>query len=35
VITVILLGKEVIGALVTFFQRYYGERMRILVSRDM
>ena len=24
-ITVILLGKEVIGALVTFFQRYYGS----------
>lgn len=35
VISIILLGKEVIGALVTFFQRYYGERMRILVSRDL
>ncbi|MBR1682874.1 MAG: ABC transporter ATP-binding protein [Bacteroidaceae bacterium] len=35
VISVILLGKEVIGALVTFCQRYYGERMRILVSRDL
>ena len=35
VISVILLGKEVIGAVVTFFQRYYGERMRILVSRDL
>ena len=35
VITVILLGKEVVGAVVTFFQRYYGERMRILVSRDL
>ena len=34
-ISVILLGKEVISALVTFFQRYYGERMRILVSRDL
>jgi len=34
-ITAVLLGKEVVGALVTFFQRYYGERMRILVSRDM
>ena len=34
-ISVILLGKEVVGALVTFFQRYYGERMRILVSRDL
>ena len=35
IITIILLGKEVIGVLVTFFQRYYGERMRILVSRDL
>ncbi len=35
IITIILLGKEVIGAVVTFFQRYYGERMRILVSRDL
>ena len=34
-ISVILLGKEVIAALVTFFQRYYGGRMRILVSRDL
>jgi ABC-type multidrug transport system fused ATPase/permease subunit len=35
VISAVLLGKEVVGAVVTFFQRYYGERMRILVSRDM
>jgi len=35
VITIVLLGKEVVGAVVTFFQRYYGERMRILVSRDL
>ena len=34
-ISIILLGKEVVGALVTFCQRYYGERMRILVSRDL
>ena len=34
-ISLILLGKEVVAAIVTFFQRYYGERMRILVSRDM
>ncbi len=34
-ITAILLGKEVVSAVVTFFQRYYGERMRILVSRDL
>ena len=31
----ILLGKELLSALITFAQRYYGERMRILVSRDM
>ena len=35
VISIILLGKEVVAALVTFFQRYYGERMRILVSQDL
>ena len=35
VISAVLLGKEVIGAVVTYFQRYYGERMRILVSRDL
>ena len=35
IISIILLGKEVVGALVNFFQRYYGERMRILVSRDL
>lgn len=29
IISIILLGKEVIGAVVTFCQRYYGERMRI------
>ena len=34
-VSLVLLGKEVIAAVVTFFQRYYGERMRILVSRDM
>ena len=35
VITIVLLGKEVLSALITFAQRYYGERMRIFVSRDM
>ena len=35
IISAILLGKEVVGAVVTFCQRYFGERMRILVSRDM
>lgn len=35
VITLVLLGKEIVGASVTFFQRYFGERMRILVSKDL
>lgn len=34
-VSAILLGKEVVGAVITFFQRYYGEKMRILVSRDL
>ena len=34
-ISAILLGKEVLSAVVTFFQRYYGERMHIYVSRDL
>ena len=34
-ISAILLGKEVISAVVTFFQRYFGERMHIYVSRDL
>lgn len=35
IITLILLGKELLAALITFAQRYYGEKMRILVSRDL
>ena len=35
IITVILLGKEVLSALITFAQHYYGERMRIFVSKDL
>ncbi|MCR4602649.1 MAG: ABC transporter, partial [Prevotella sp.] len=34
-ISAILLGKEMLSAVVTFFQRYYGERMHIYVSRDL
>ena len=34
-ISVVLLGKEIISALITFAQNYYGERMRIFVSRDL
>lgn len=35
VISIILLGKELLSALINFGQRYYGEKMRILVSRDL
>ncbi len=35
IISAILLGKEVIAAIITFAQRYFGERMRIMVSRDL
>ena len=35
IISVVLLSKEVLSALVTFAQNYYGERMRIFVSRDL
>ena len=35
IVSSILLGKEVIAAVITFFQRYFGEKMRILVSRDL
>ena len=35
IISAVLLGKEVISALVTFAQNFYGERMRIMVSRDL
>lgn len=35
IISVILLGKEILSAGITFAQNYYGERMRIFVSRDL
>ena len=35
VISVVLLGKEVLSAVITFAQQYFGERMRIFVSRDL
>ena len=34
-ISTVLLGKEILSALITFAQNYYGERMRIYVSRDL
>ncbi|MBR1510960.1 MAG: ABC transporter ATP-binding protein [Bacteroidales bacterium] len=35
IISVVLLGKEIMSAIITFAQNYYGERMRIFVSRDL
>ena len=35
VISVVLLGKEVVSAFITFFQRYFGQKLRIYVSRDL
>ena len=34
-ITAILLGKEIINAFVQFGQKFYGEKLRILVSQDL
>ena len=35
IISIVLLAKEVLSAVVTFAQSYYGEKMRIFVSRDL
>ena len=35
VISAVLLGKEILATAVTFFQRYYGEELRIYVRRDL
>jgi len=35
IISAVLLGKELLSVLVTFAQNYFGERMRIFVSRDL
>lgn len=35
IISIVLLGKEVLSAVITFAQRYFGERMRIFVSKDL
>ena len=35
VISAVLLGKEVLSALITFGQRLFGEKIRIHVSRDL
>ena len=35
IISIVLLGKELLGALINFAQNYFGERMRIFVSKDL
>ncbi len=35
IISAVLLGKEVLSAFITFFQRYFGQKLRIYVSRDL
>lgn len=34
-ITLILMGKEILNVFITFGQKYYGEKLRIFVSRDL
>ncbi|MBO7569918.1 MAG: ABC transporter ATP-binding protein [Bacteroidaceae bacterium] len=35
IISIVLLGKEVLAAVIRYAQNYYGERMRIFVSKDL
>jgi ABC-type multidrug transport system fused ATPase/permease subunit len=35
VISSVLLGKELVGALVQFGQKFYGEKLRIYISKDL
>ena len=35
IISIVLLSKEILSAVVTFAQNYFGERMRVFVSKDM
>ncbi|WP_417363503.1 ABC transporter ATP-binding protein [Galbibacter sp.] len=34
-ISIILLSKEIVNVFITFGQKYYGEKLRIYVSRDL
>ncbi len=34
-ISIVLLTKEILNAFITFGQKYYGEKLRILVSQDL
>ena len=35
IITIILLSKEALSVIITYAQNYYGERMRVHVSKDL
>lgn len=35
VITIVLLGKELLAVVITYAQNFFGEKMRTLVSRDL
>ena len=35
IITIVLLGKEILSAGITFAQNFFGEKMRINVSKDL
>src|SRR5690606_6568216 len=34
-ISIVLIGKELVNAFITFGQKYYGQKLRIYVSRDL
>lgn len=34
-ISIVLIGKEILNAFITFGQKYYGEKLRIYVSKDL
>lgn len=35
IISIVLLGKEILAAVIRYAQNYFGEKMRILVSKDL
>ena len=35
IISIVLLGKEILSALITYAQHFFGEKMRINVSKDL
>ena len=35
IISIVLIGKEILSAGITYAQQYFGERMRIFVSKDL